>query len=163
MSNNRLQRTALRAAAEPERYAALPIAVDDYVSIESSPGRLTLSDFALPHREGEGWYSFLAHLDHNGLSAEVRVHDHDVESLPRLFEEMAREYRGWKGEKKWFATEDQLSLTCTSDRTGHAFILITMRPDNYETWEVEAHLQLDAAQHEQIARHLRRLLNLRAA
>ena len=136
--------------------------MENSVILVSSRGRLTFSDFALSSPASEDWYSFTARIELSGLVAEARVHDRGTSSLPDLFEQMAREYRGWDGEKRWDAMEDQLSLTCTSDRTGHALTLVRLRPNNYDSWEVEAHFQIEAGQHEGIARHLRALLERRA-
>ena len=98
----------------------------------------------------------------SGLTAEATVHDLGADSLPVLFEEMHRDYRGWKGEKRWDAMEGELSLVCTSDRLGHALVTARLQKDHYDSWSVEAHFQIDAGQHDGIARHLRRLLERRA-
>ena len=71
---------------------------------------------------------------------------------------MARDWRGWQGEKTWFAGEGQLYLSATSDRFGHVFLTAELVPGWHDTWKTTVHFRLDVAQHQPIADQLQSLL-----
>jgi hypothetical protein len=56
-----------------------------------------------------------------------------------LFDEMAREWRGWSGTKEWASLEGELSLSCTADGKGHVDIAIDVRESVYvDKWQLRA-------------------------
>ena len=115
--------------------------MEDSVSIQSvrDSARLTFSDV-----QGS---SFTASLVSSHFSGRVVVSTYCSGSPSPLFEEMAREWRGWENAKTWAALEDELTLTATSDRIGHVTLLVIMR--NYidaANWRLEATLHLEAGQ-----------------
>ncbi|WP_141491487.1 DUF6228 family protein [Longimonas halophila] len=136
--------------------------MDETVEIQScdSPARLLLSDLSYDGSGQDSWASFVATIEDDGLHANVRVFDLGPESLVDLFEQMNEEYRGWDGAKTWKSIEGQMALSCTSDRSGHAFVEVVLRPDlRPDRWEVNSRLRIDAGQHDRIAKRLARWVN----
>lgn len=72
-----------------------------------------------------------------------------------LFDEMGREWKGWKGTKTWAALEDELRLEASADSTGHISLAITMRDyTDPSEWRLKATLDLEAGQLDQLAKAL---------
>lgn len=135
------------------------------VVIQSVDGpRLTLSRFG---EQSDGWYSFHAVVEAPDLHASCVVHDRwyvgdpssPTSALADLVRETATEYRGWDGVKTWVATEHQLSVEATSDRTGHATFRFRLREDALDGWRAEATVVLDVMQRERWARELRQFFS----
>jgi Family of unknown function (DUF6228) len=57
---------------------------------------------------------------------------------------MARDWRGWPGCKEWRDLDNALSLTATSDSTGHGTLLIEMHSDIFECTSLVSNLILEA-------------------
>ncbi|MBE9040264.1 hypothetical protein IQ235_05590 [Oscillatoriales cyanobacterium LEGE 11467] len=93
-------------------------------------------------------------------SQPVWVYTGDYDRLTHLFLEMAENWQGWEGVKTWGATEDDFSLSCTSDKLGHISIAGTLVERNApECWSasVKFNVKVEAGQLEQIAYEVRRL------
>lgn len=124
--------------------------------------RLTLSDFA-PESD-PNFYTVIATVEQPGLRASVKVYDmHGVAAsgtLADYFDALSEEWRGWEGEKVWGALEGQLALSCTSDRTGHACLVVRVgQTTHWDGWSAEAVLTLDVMQRERIAKDVRRFFD----
>jgi hypothetical protein len=64
-----------------------------------------------------------------------------------LFRDLAKDWRGWSGEKANESLEGHLRLACTADRTGHVAIRVRLRSTAIEDdWRVEADLHIEAGQ-----------------
>jgi hypothetical protein len=104
--------------------------------------------------------SFLASLENLKFSGCVVVSTYLSGPPSLLFEEMALQWRGWEGKKEWAALEGELRLTATSDHTGHIELVVVMGDfANPANWQLEASLQLEAGQLEQLARSTTALFN----
>jgi hypothetical protein len=62
-----------------------------------------------------------------------------------LFREMAKRWRGWEGDLKWAALENEMVLAARTDARGHVILEVSLRagllpPD----WKVTAFLHLEA-------------------
>ena len=96
--------------------------------------------------------TFTAKLVGPAVGAEVEVYDIKPERWSELFRGLAKEWRGWSGEKAEESLEGHLRLACTSDRIGHVTIRVRLRcmaPE--DDWRVEADLQLEAGQLDRLA------------
>jgi hypothetical protein len=80
-----------------------------------------------------------------------------AEGLARLFKEIARELRGWSGQKEWETVEGDFPLSCTHDGLGHIETIVALRP-LYERWEARGSLVLEAGTLDSVARDVRRFL-----
>jgi uncharacterized protein DUF6228 len=72
----------------------------------------------------------------------------------KWFLEVAENWRGWQGDRRWESMEHELRLVATNDRRGHIAITIRLRSGICEhDWSVAATLKVDAGQLDEIARH----------
>jgi hypothetical protein len=100
---------------------------------------------------GEG--SFPVKLVGPAMSASVNAYEHGYHFLPRFFDDLAKEWRGWAGEKTWESVESHIALRATADRLGHVFLRVTLRDvDAPAGWRAEATLLIEAGQLDALAR-----------
>lgn len=126
--------------------------MENFVTIRSTSDatRLTFSDAV-----GE---SFTAFIENAHFSGRVVVSTYISGPPSLLFEEMAREWRGWKGEKEWVDLDDNLRLTATTDLTGHTSLHVIMRDYSCSTdWRLQATLILEAGQLAEMARAMKKI------
>lgn len=74
-----------------------------------------------------------------------------VGSPAQFFDDMAKHWRGWAGEKEWSDLEHRLSLTDTVDNLGHVSVRIQLQGADY-TSRLDITLWLDAGQLSDTAR-----------
>ena len=76
-----------------------------------------------------------------------------------LFQEMARDWKGWPGTKEWRALDGELSITASSDSVGHITLITEM---SYQSGDflLSATITLEAGQLEQVFRAVNSLLPL---
>jgi hypothetical protein len=82
-------------------------------------------------------------------------------ALSDLFDDLAANWRGWKGVKKWEAYEGGLALGCSSDRLGHITITVELRQLSHNGWLVRGDVPLDAGQLELVAQQMRQFFSYR--
>jgi hypothetical protein len=113
----------------------------------------TYDELELSEREGlrrtDGSEYFRVAIRSHNLSASIQVYAWNPfgSRLEQFFEDVAANWRGWDGEKKWTSLEGELSLVCTSDSLGHIAIEVTL----YDGWSVRHVFYVDAGQLEQLA------------
>jgi len=110
---------------------------------------------------------FVKHTDDHGLeyfrvtaagpafSGALRVYAYMSSGLPALFEEFARNWRGFDGEKSWSSLEGEFSLRASVDKLGHTWLGFILHERDHG-WKLEGGLLLEAGQLEHIARDVRR-------
>ena len=95
------------------------------------------------------------------MSASVNAYEHGYHLVARFFEDLARNWRGWTGEKSWESVESHIALKATADRLGHVYLQVTLRdivaPAN---WRAEATLSIEAGQLEVLASWARRVFDV---
>jgi hypothetical protein len=75
--------------------------------------------------------------------------------LVDLFQSMARDWKGWDGERAWSSIEREFSVSAAADRLGHVSLSLRFRRfDVSEPWSISVQLQIEAGQLEVIARHV---------
>jgi len=74
---------------------------------------------------------FTVELADPSLRATARVYALMAAGLPALFEQMAREWRGWDDALEWESLEEELHLSCTTDSCGHVALEIALRPSSH--------------------------------
>ncbi|HEV2111929.1 MAG TPA: DUF6228 family protein [Gammaproteobacteria bacterium] len=72
----------------------------------------------------------------------------------KFFDDLAANWHGWKGEKKWAEIESRLQFTATMDNLGHVILIVLMR-ELVEPFSVSAPLYFDAGQLEGLAAEIR--------
>jgi hypothetical protein len=100
------------------------------------------------------------------LFASARIYNNHyaegVEGLPRFFENLAANWRGWQGAKRWESLEGDFKLACVSDGLGHVEIRIELSSiitDPVE-WDVRCSLIVEAGQLDSIAEDFRKFFSL---
>jgi hypothetical protein len=113
-----------------------------------------------PERQG-GEGSFPVKLIGPAMSVSVNVYEHGYHFLPRFFDDLAREWRGWAGEKTWESVEFHIALRATADRVGHVFLRVTLRDiDAPAAWRAEATLLIEAGQLDALPGSARRVFGV---
>jgi hypothetical protein len=91
--------------------------------------------------------TFAAKLVGPAVAASVEVYDIRPRRWSELFRGLAKDWRGWSGERAEESLEGHLRLACTADRTGHVTIRVRLRNMALEDdWLVEADLHMEAGQ-----------------
>lgn len=103
--------------------------------------------------------SFSAVLEGSNFSGRTTVSLYMAGPPSALFDEMARDWKGWKGTKTWAALEDELRLEASADSTGHISLVVTIRDYNDPAeWRLKATLDLEADQLPELAKSVAKAL-----
>jgi hypothetical protein len=115
---------------------------------------LTLSNFV--HEDSSALSeSFLASIKNYEIQVETRVSSFMAPSLGVYFQDIAKSWRGWKGEKKWATLEGEFEFIATCDSLGHVRLGVYLRsPHTGFHWELRTALELEAGQLDSIAREV---------
>ena len=119
------------------------------------------SELEFSEREGlsrtDGSEYFLVTIRGHNLTAFSKVYAFDPfdNGLTRFFEDIAKSWKGWNGEKKWISLEGELSLVCTADLLGHVAIEATLFY-GFDGWSVRNVFYIDAGQLEQLASDIKK-------
>jgi hypothetical protein len=100
---------------------------------------------------------FPVRLVGNPMNADVTGWEHGYSHLVAFFEDLARNWRGWTGEKTWESLEHHLTLTATTDRLGHVYLRAALRDiDDPSDWRAATTLLIEAGQLDALADAARR-------
>ena len=127
---------------EGEQQAQMPS-----VEIRSTRGKRC---FRLHDRDGD---YFIATVEGDGLRGSKGVYSYtDGNHLVNLFRSIAKDWRGWEGERCWESIEGDLRIAIRSSRTGEITMRITLQSEGgYDDWRLEAPIFTEAGQLESIA------------
>lgn len=123
--------------------------------IELKSEKEILALFHSPQINNDGYLeSYSVTVSSQAMEATVRVENSPYGTNPAdFFEQIAREWQGWSGDKEWGAMEGEFSLEASSDSTGHIETTIKLQPSFYSPcWSAEVTLIIEAGQLEGIAR-----------
>jgi hypothetical protein len=127
--------------------------VDNSVVIKSSERGAVLELFDF---DGD---NFTVSVRGHGFHGVCRVYAYEPTELATYFQDLAAHWRGWSGEKAWCSLEGELSLSATSDSTGHTSLTVRLRPNAYaHRWTLSATLVVEAGQLETIAAEINSFL-----
>ena len=92
-------------------------------------------------------------LNSPNLNATIQIEDCQYQEVPtKFFNSISKKWMGWKGAIE-FNDFVSLSLSATSDSTGHIELSVTMRSDEYvPNWEAKTVLIIEAGQLDGISR-----------
>jgi hypothetical protein len=96
-----------------------------------------------------------------GLRARRRVYAYCPHGdFRHVFDEMASQWRGWPGEKRWSSLEGEIRLACTHDGLGHIEIRIDLEtePRAPSNWRAMGTILVEAGQLDRLARMAARFL-----
>jgi hypothetical protein len=97
---------------------------------------------------------FIARLSSLPLSAEVKVYDIRPDRWGTFFNELAENWRGWKGVKDHESLEGHLRMEATSDSLGHINLRISIRGVEVgDLWLAESSISLESGQLADVARN----------
>jgi hypothetical protein len=112
--------------------------------------------FAPERHQNRSVEYFSVEIGDGSASARLRVYAYDAWQLAALFESMAREWRGWLGEKVWYSPEREFDLRATSDGRGHVTLKICVVPQvPSPPWRFECTVPLEAGQLDRVAVEIR--------
>ena len=98
--------------------------------------------------------SYSISLSSPNMKGAVRVYNHPYGTSPHeFFNSIARDWKGWSGEKSWGSLDGEFDLTAESDRTGHISIRARIfEGHNPPSAQLETRLILEAGQCENVAK-----------
>jgi uncharacterized protein DUF6228 len=118
------------------------------ISSARSPGKLSL------RWTGPSYFDVV--LEDRGLHAVSNVHGvvSGSTDLPTGFlEDLAENWRGWRGAKEWQSYEGDFQLKATADGRGHVFLLVSLAAGlSDDRWRAQATLVLEAGQLDSFAK-----------
>jgi hypothetical protein len=108
-------------------------------------------------KPGDQW---CAQIDFGDLKAEAKVYERysrEALQLDSYFAGLAKQWRGWKGDKEWEALG--LRLAARHDGLGHVTLDVTLEEDYAlaDRWRVRASLTVDAGALDRMAVEARQL------
>ena len=131
---------------------------DDTFEIKSASGRSALEISAWQTDDPARRFDYLdITLTAAGLRASARIYNIDhtgsPSDLPAFFEDMARNWRGWPGEKHWVSIEHDVELACTSSTLGNVTMVVILDSyvDDPFIWDVRCSIVLESWQLEPLA------------
>jgi hypothetical protein len=122
--------------------------------------RLELRPVLRPHgSEAPELPSWQVHLTGRGLSAVLDVEEAGWEptSLADFLGALARDWRGWDGEREWQSAEAELRLTARHDKTNTVLVTVEIEEGAPPRWRCEAELELEPGAFHQLAEDVRSL------
>ena len=127
----------------------------DEVIIPPSSGHVGLRFFN-PERNPTGELDYFSiEISNPTISGTTRVYAFQSDGLSTLFDEMARDWRGWDGQKKWESLEGELSLSSSSDGKGHILIeVIAQESVHPDSWRIKAMIMIEAGQIDRYAKQI---------
>ena len=118
-----------------------------------SDSRLVFSGEVPRNLSGYDGCTFEVALAGHPLSASVAVYDIQPRGWSEFFASLARDWRGWSGEKSHESLEGHLRASATCDPLGHVSLRVALRGDfGGSNWRAEHTLFLEAGQLERIAK-----------
>jgi hypothetical protein len=104
----------------------------------------------------EGLEYFAIELFSPEARARTRVYAYEPSSIAAFFEDLARNWRGWKDEKSWESLEGECRISAVSDGKGHVDLKISLRPSlDPHAWRFDGIVLIEAGQLESVAARVR--------
>jgi hypothetical protein len=107
-----------------------------------------------PH-VGDGYWK--ATLSCGSLNASLQFYEIRLGGLAEYFGELAADWRGWSGERRWESLEGDVELVAVHDGRGTITLRAGLRMFAQHRWTVSAELLLDAGGLDRLAREARLL------
>ena len=121
--------------------------------LAADEGTLTLQgEEPSTSRAYEPW-EYVAEIKTSSLSARVAVYDHLPNRFGEFFEALAKNWKGWPGERSYESLEPMLKLSVKHDGKGFALFTVLLRAGAAEDfgWSVSQRLSVELGQLGQIA------------
>jgi hypothetical protein len=115
------------------------------------------------YKDIEGWGRYIVSLNNAPVNATVDVSDLEPNRWAEYFEGLAKDWKGWKGEKKIGSIEGDLTLKAASDSLGHISVRIELKADQGGAdWLVAGTLVLEAGSLDIIAKSAKRFFDYKS-
>ncbi len=105
-----------------------------------------------------GGYNVQIHLRGPNLDAVGWMLIEYTGSPVDLFREMADEWAGWEGEKRWGDGSGTVELAAHHDHVGHVTLTVRLRDEPLANWSLRADIRLEPGQLAKLAEDVSRLL-----
>lgn len=118
-------------------------------------GTLALEGAPPDTPEPYGGWLYNATLDAHSLAARVSVHDHEPNRFAEFFLLLAKDWRGWNGERTFESLEHSLRITASHDNIGSVTITVLLKAgveSNFD-WSASQRLTVEPSQLEKISNH----------
>lgn len=105
-------------------------------------------------------------LTAGGLRASTRVYNLDYGGepgdLPAFLQDVASNWRGWPGEKRWKSIEGDLKLICTITTLGLITVVVELQSYDGDpfTWDARCKLVLESWQLDPMAAQAKKVLQI---
>lgn len=126
----------------------------DIIDIKSCDSRTTLS-FAVHSRNADE-IRFFARISDAPFTGEVLASTYHNGPPTEFFDDMAKNWTGWEGQKGWEAIDGELSLTATTTSLGNVTLVVRMSADSGD-YTASAILKFEAGSLDCIADDVRDL------
>ena len=129
------------------------------ISGNANGAQIELSEPEYENGEIEHYY---VSIRENDFEANLRVYAFDPknEGLPKFFSELALDWKGWDGIRRWASLEGEFEICCTHDGLGHVETEATLRSSPYtHSWTAQVRFELSAGSLDEIAIGLRKFLH----
>jgi hypothetical protein len=123
-------------------------------AIQSVHGGTRLEFRGVVPRGGEPYDDFTVEVRLTGgnVEASESVYDHLPHRWADLFESMARDWRGWDGQRTLASLEGQLEISCGADRLGHVSVRVELSGDPLGSdWRAADTIYIEAGQLDELA------------
>ena len=103
-----------------------------------------------------GWLSYYSvTLTAPTMSATIQVDNAPYSASPvDLFEKIANEWQGWKGEKTWHSLDGEFDLRATSDLTGHITLVASVYAGSFPPCsKMVSELEIESGQLDKYIKH----------
>jgi Family of unknown function (DUF6228) len=138
--------------ADPPRFEIRSNEAGAFVSVERDSKRG-------PHADDleDGYWN--ASLSCGSLDASLRFYEIRLGGLAEYFEALAKDWRGWGGERRWESLEGDVELVAVHDGLGTITLRANFRTEAFaqHRWTASAELLLDAGGLDRLARQARLL------
>jgi hypothetical protein len=138
--------------SEPARFEIRSNEAGAFLRVERDPKRG-------PHADDleDGYWNAI--LSCGALQASLRFYEMSLGGLPDYFETLAKDWRGWSGERRWESLEDDVALVAVHDGHGTISVRAHLRTEAFaqHRWSASAELLLDAGGLDRLARQARLL------
>ncbi len=92
----------------------------------------------------------------SSFHATTRVYDSEPAGLENFFRDLAANRSGWFGSKEWGSVEGEVSITASSDTTGHATLSIHLISGPYcFDWDLSTALLVRLEQLDDVASQMK--------
>jgi hypothetical protein len=104
---------------------------------------------------------FVVSVKNSWLAASADASTYVSGSPGTLFGDLAKNWRGWEGEKSWSDLEGRVVLTATADLKGHVDVKVLLKGSYFQD-RAEVHLMFEAGMLENIGRQVDALFDRHA-